>query len=74
VERLVVDYSIWGFATQITVGLVGSQRDRVREGDSVIAIGDGVQERVAKVLSLSDDGATAVIRFLDPLTQASRAS
>ncbi len=74
VERLVVDYSVWGFAPQVTVGRVGSQRGRVREGDSVVAVGDGVPDRLAKVVKLRDRNRKAVIQFLEPLPAVDRAS
>jgi hypothetical protein len=67
---LTVDYNHFGDSKAVVVLLRPALRSAVHVGDTVTVEGDGVDDRLASVESLSNDRREAELRFLDPLIRS----
>jgi hypothetical protein len=55
VLEVFVDYGLVGFAVEFPVALTESERKRIDVGSTLLIIGDGVDDRIAEVVSIEED-------------------
>jgi len=62
----VLDYSVYGDAKTVPIRLLADQPP-VKPGDTIVVVGDGISERRAHVDTVTADGRTAEVTFIDSL-------